>query len=210
MITPPTFNVGDKLLAANLQMLSDAIIEIQGDINSLSGSGSAVSSATEEPITDPYTPVFVAEVTGAQQWKEKTLSGAAVVDFTDGRACTNDSDPSAILKLNELQGILVEVRDAGDMRYALIPNGIFPVDVVQNGGTAGDSTHYCSYTYDVYFRGKSGNATFKIGSTLTPNASLARILMATATAATKGQGYWSGQTFVLELVYEKLSQTNCA
>jgi hypothetical protein len=74
---------------------------------------------------------------------------------------------------------------------------LFPVNVTQTGGSAGNATTQCSYTYTV----TDLNAV-ELGTVMSPVAAQ-RPTIGVMVAATKGSGYLSNGTFVLWWVNEK-------
>ena len=99
-------------------------------------------------LTGPYKRVFLARRDPAHrnQWKEWTVAGGAVRDFTAGRQCTGDDQPCALLGLGELTPVL-EVEDVGAYRYVpLVPDAApFVVSLTKVSGAANP----VSYGYDV-------------------------------------------------------------
>ena len=87
-----------------------------------------------------------------------------------------------------------------------IAAGLFPVWVTQSGGSAGNSTTQCTFTYNVF---TDSAKTIQIGTTLALVKS--RLLNCAMTAGTQGLAYYHPETGVLTLwdVNERAQQTNC-
>lgn len=208
MINVPQFNAGDILTANNMTILAEAVIELQTSVFNGPDSGSnspSSSGSTVPPAPDIFSSVFPAKMTAIKQWQEETAIGTAIVDYTDGRTCTSDSDPSVSLKLTTSEGVQVEIRDGENYRYVWLPNSCFFVDLVQVGGSAGDGSTESSFTYDVKLHGTS----ITIGSALLPVKTLSQIFMCEAIAATTGLAQWNGSTLILVLAFDAASQNTC-
>lgn len=193
MATPfPTITRGQPILATDFIQLIEAIQDRLG-AGGAGGNGNVTGGAEETPV-DPYAAVFIAQMTGAKQWQEETLVGAAIVDFTDGRACTSDSDPSAALPLTGDQALAIEVRDGDDFRYAILRSPMFPVLVKKNGGSDGTATTYASWTYDIYALFDTGyTSPLNGGTPLAVDCSRARAIKGPVTAAANGS---TGEAYV--------------
>lgn len=83
----------------------------------------------------------------------------------------------------------------------------FKVYLTQNGGSNGNKTTDCSYTYDVYFA-SAKTASSKIGSTLAPESRY--VSKCAVTAATKGLACYVNGDVVLEIAYEALTSNACS
>lgn len=79
----------------------------------------------------------------------------------------------------------------------------FMVDLTQTGGSAGDASTLCSFTYTV----KRIGSTVTIGTSMSPEASFARTHKMTASAASRGQAYWHAGALVLTIAYEVAAGT---
>jgi hypothetical protein len=71
----------------------------------------------------PRKPVFIVKDNENGKWKEQSVSGGAVVDMPQGRACVNSADPSAVIELAEDEFFLAEFRDGNVVRYVKISGG---------------------------------------------------------------------------------------
>lgn len=71
----------------------------------------------------PLRDVFIARTSGAKQWQERTINAGVEEDFPDGRKCTSDSDPVALMPLASGTTVLMEVRDQGTYRYVPVGGG---------------------------------------------------------------------------------------
>lgn len=84
--------------------------------------------------------------------------------------------------------------------------GAFPVRLSQTGGSAGDSSTQCSFSYTV--KDITNTDTLGTGVSMTGNGQ--RIVNATMTAGTYGVAYYSNAgSIVLIWADERISQTNC-
>ncbi len=161
----------------------------------------------------PQPPVFIGEQTNSDgRWREmiitsNTIDPMGTVGFGGGRGCDDATGSAYALPfaLLEAQFLVVEMGDDINSSYLFIPNGIFKVYLTQNGGSNGTPSSNCSYTYDCYL---DLAKTIKVGSTLVPEWRYLK--KCPVTAATKGQGYFNGSTFVLEIAYEELGSNSCA
>lgn len=87
-------------------------------------------------------------------------------------------------------------------------NSPFKVYLAQNGGSNGNKTTDCTYTYDAYIAATPQNATTKIGSTLSPQW---RYLQKCAvTAATVGLACYVNGSIELQIAYESLTSNSCS
>lgn len=85
--------------------------------------------------------------------------------------------------------------------------GGMEVNVSQTGGSAGNSTTTCSFTYNV----TDAITAASLGTGVAINGNGQRVVNATMTAGTKGRGYInSSGVFVLRWVDERITQTNCS
>jgi hypothetical protein len=114
---------GDHLTLQLLTDYANAINDLIDAVNS-TGSGGAATGGNSDYPSDPYTRIFLAKMTGASQWKEETVVDGEIADFgtpgTDGRACTDDSDPSAAISAGG-ESLMLETPDGDDYRYVMIP-----------------------------------------------------------------------------------------
>lgn len=82
-------------------------------------------------------------------------------------------------------------------------NGLFVVDVEQTGGSAGNASTQCSFTYTVTIA-ETGEV---LGTGMTPQKQ--RPLVGKMTAGLLGSGYYSGGTFYLYEVDEVPTKVAC-
>jgi hypothetical protein len=86
---------------------------------------------------------------------------------------------------------------------------IIPCRVQQNGGSAGDSTTNCSFTYDIYALDNSSKVNTS-GGAVTPKGT-PRVAKVTYTAATYGHYYLDTDgSYVLLLYNEAPAQEDCS
>ena len=98
-----------------------------------------------------------------------------------------------------------EALGAHKRRRQAAGNGtLFPVYVTQSGGSAGNSTTQCTFTYNVFI---DSAKTIQIGTTVALQKS--RLVNCTMTAGTLGVAYYEAGTLKLWDVNERASQTNC-
>jgi hypothetical protein len=86
---------------------------------------------------------------------------------------------------------------------------LFYVTLVKDGGSAGSSTAFCTFTYTanmtVYNNGTPSVASLFTGAT--PDMSTGRIFHMACAPATKGMAYWSGSQFLLAYAHETSAGT---
>lgn len=235
MIQVPTFNTGDVLTAASLTTLADAIIELQTAANVTSSPSNAPQGGGDIPDTpvDLYSPFFPVQMDGVRKWHELTASWTAgmaapatlgIITFTDGRKCTNDTDPSAAITLGGTTpnsgdfGTMIEIRDGPDARYVFIPIGkgnVTPVLLKQNGGSDGSwPSTAATWSYDLYALSDIGYVTkLNLSGPIVPYASRAEAVNSSVTAAadgTVGFAYFKADgTIDLYLAKDFIVQNTC-
>jgi hypothetical protein len=91
---------------------------------------------------------------------------------------------------------------SGKPIYAAIPRGVFPVVLVQTGGSAGTQSTVCSYTYTVRDLNLQDLATV-----VTPTWDRSTAGLRTAAAA--GLGWWSGSVLQV-FAFEQFSTEACS
>jgi hypothetical protein len=92
------------------------------------------------------------------------------------------------------------------VQYPVTPQGMIPVRLTSDGGSAGDAATQCSFTYTV--KDITNTTTFATGVAMTGNGQ--RVVNATMAAGTYGMAYISGSTVTLIWADERISQTNCS
>jgi hypothetical protein len=85
------------------------------------------------PVDHPMREVFLAKITG-KQWQEQQIAGGVVSDWTAGRKCTSDTDPSAIQGTSG-STVLLEIRDGNNFRYVAMGVSGITVRLTSRDGT---------------------------------------------------------------------------
>lgn len=75
----------------------------------------------QNQIDHPLRRLFLAKPSESSdlQWQERTVVNGALADFEDGRRCTSDSDPEALIETTD-EVLVMEVRDGDVARYVPI------------------------------------------------------------------------------------------
>ncbi len=107
--------------------LKAAIIELQNG-QQASSTGNTVSDGGNDPAVDIYdsAKLVLAKIDSADgKWHEQNVVGAEIVDYgtpgTDGRHCSDASEPSSFIELTSDQAVFIEVKDPPDHAYIRIP-----------------------------------------------------------------------------------------
>lgn len=92
------------------------------------------------------------------------------------------------------------------VQYPVAVQGLIPVRLTQDGGSAGNRTTQCSFTYTV--KDQTNTITYGTGIALTGNGN--RVVNAAMTAGTYGMAYFDGSTVTLIFADERITQKNCS
>ena len=101
------------------------------DIEAMPDEPAELAPSTDGPLpfTEPMPKVFPArQGSTTSQWRELAVKSGALVDYTDGRSCTSDADPSAVIELADDQFALIETVDptGGGTAYVKVAGGAAP------------------------------------------------------------------------------------
>ena len=90
-------------------------------------------------------------------WHEVTVESGSLVDYADGRKCTDTGSPCILVPINGIAphngdfGVMFEIEDLNDYMYLYAPcggsGGFIPVSLTQDSGTNGSQTTAPNYTY---------------------------------------------------------------
>jgi hypothetical protein len=117
--------------------------------------------------SDPLPKIFLAKQgSTAKQFTERIVEAGALAAYTDGRTCTSDSDPSALIDGSSLFLVMEfpdEASGTPTSRYVRVGASLFPVAVTKDGGLDSTSaTTYADWTYTV----KSLDGSVTLGTTI--------------------------------------------
>jgi hypothetical protein len=169
----------------NFRQLAGRVEELDGD---------------EELPSDEVLPrVFVADVDADGTFTEMTVVGGSLVNYTDGRVCSDVGDPSKVIDLAGSQAVLLEVVDPPDHRYVRIRGGepLIEVYLDKVGGADGDGTTAATWTYDAFSDAAMTDLIEAAVSLATPRA-----MAAPCTPATSGIGRRTESGFRLLIAFE--------
>lgn len=194
----------DERLQEHLDALKDDIIQAQGQARE----DAFHNDEGEGAQAHPYIAGYYLKNDGL--WHETTVDdNGTVVEYPDGRVFDPD-----LLQANDILGTTAFMEIPGSSSgdpviWKLMiggGGGLVPVRVDQSSGSAGSSSAYTSYKYDV--TDITGTTTFASDIALTGNGPR-HMKLECVTTGTYGWGYWSGVTFVLLWVDEQYKTTVC-